>query len=92
VYLIFCVIVVGAHGYAHTSLMSQHPPNDASVSDTTPPPQTPSRKRTLESSAAEFIEKGWRLVENVKPKKEHPLGTVKETKLGETDCKYKQYY
>ena len=43
-------------------------PSPSSVGDATPTPQTPSKKRSLESCAAEFVEKGWKLVEEVNPK------------------------
>ena len=62
-------------------------PSPSPVGDATPTPQTPLKKRSLESCAAEFVEKGWKLVEEIHPKQDHPFGTVKEQRVGETEGK-----
>ena len=70
--------------------MSQHtPPNDAFEEGTAAQSQNSPKKRQLEDSSAEFLEKGWRLVENVTLKKEHSIGNIKETRIGDTDGKIK---
>jgi hypothetical protein len=48
---------------------------DNSSSNTTPPP-TNTRKHTLEASAAEFIEKGWKLLSEVHSIEEYTAATV----------------
>ena len=71
--------------------MSQHtpPPNAPEGGEPSQPQKSP-KKRSLEDAAAEFIEKGWRLVDDVIPKNVHPLGTIKETRLGETGGEYER--
>lgn len=58
------------------------------ASDDTPPPNTPTttpnpKKRPLEASAAEFVEKGWKLVQELHTKKEYPQAFVKDLPIGE---------
>jgi hypothetical protein len=65
-----------------TLLMNVTVNEDNSFSDTTPPP-TNTRKQTLEASAAEFIEKGWKLLSEVHPIKEYTATTVLSQPVGE---------
>jgi hypothetical protein len=55
---------------------------DNPFSNTTPPP-TNTRKRTLEASAAEFIEKGWKLLFEIHPIEEYTAATVFSQPVGE---------
>ena len=57
--------------------------------ETAVPPNTqnPSKKRPLEASGAEFLERGWKLLESVEIKKEHPPATLKHVPIGETKGK-----
>ena len=63
-------------------------PIDAPESAAPIPPQNPTKKRPLEASAAEFLERGWKLVESVEPKKDHPYALLKDVPIGEPKGKY----
>jgi hypothetical protein len=55
-----------------------HHPNNSSTRSTP-------KKRSLESAAAEFIEKGWKLLSSVREKEEHPKAILKTLSIGDTN-------
>jgi hypothetical protein len=65
-----------------TLLMHVTVNEDNPSSNTTPPP-TNTHKHILEASAAEFIEKGWKLLSEVHPIKEYTVATVLSQPVGE---------
>jgi hypothetical protein len=71
-------------------MMSELVPPNPDVPGNTPnptqPPPTP--KRPLESASAEFLEKGWGLLQEVHSKKEYPFASVKSMNIGEPKGMY----
>jgi hypothetical protein len=65
-----------------TLLMHVTVNEDNPSSNTTPPPIN-TRKCTLEASAAEFIEKKWKLLFEVHPIEEYTAATVLSQPVGE---------
>lgn len=63
--------------------MSQPTPVDGSSHSTTSQtPENPSKKRPLESIAADFIDSEWKLLSGVSLKEEHTLSTIREMNYG----------
>jgi hypothetical protein len=64
-------------------MSQQTPPSGGPESAVAPATENPSKKRPLETAAAEFLEQGWKLLGSVETKKEHPPGNVKVMGVGE---------
>lgn len=84
------IILVTTCPHSHTCIMNNNTPINTPIDNTDPPQNpSPSKKRPLESAAAEFTEKGWKLVADVFLNKQYPFGEVKSMPIGEPKGIYK---